>query len=264
MQQIFERQRIMHGLSRRIATVKSSTAVDGMRRVRLTSPDFRTLSAAGPHDHIKLFLPLESGELPEFGIDAEGRRFITPGAICRDMTVKEHDGDTIVLDIVDHADGPLINWARHAEPDSPVIVAGPRGSLLAPRPGAIILGADASALPALYRWVEELDDAVQITVIVNDIDTDVASYLEPVRRGRDITIIHTSGSDETIAALTELNPGADHYAWFAGEAGWLVDVRRWLRHSSAILRENMKIDGYWKRGTAGRNHHDPIDPTDVD
>lgn len=264
---LFERARVMHGMSRRTAEVISCEKVDRMYRVTLESSEFEQLSSPGPHDHVKLFFPLKDGTLPEFGEDAQGKRTVTPGTVSRDMTVKEQEGKRIVLDIVEHESGPMIEWARSVESGSQVIVAGPRGSLLPPHPPKIILGADGASLPALYRWVEELANDVDITIIVNGTELDVEDYLAPVTRGRTLaihTIDDTAEAAEALAILRDIAPGADTYVWFGGEAGWLLPIRRWLRNESGVIRGNIKVDGYWKAGVSGRDHHEPIDPNETD
>lgn len=261
----YERERILHDMARRIAEVVSSESVAGMRRVTLRSDDFATLNVAGPHDHVKLILPTSEGDLPRFITDESGRQRPEVGTVMRDMTVKCHGGETVVLDIVEHDGGPLIQWARTAVPGSPVIVGGPRSSQLPPHAPKVILGGDQSAFPALYRWLSVLDRETAVTVILNSCSADPAEYFSAVAPRDNLTILtldNDADGSQTVALLESLDLDAETYAWFAGEATWLMKPRKWLRYESPLDISNVKVDGYWKKGTAGLDHHAPIDPSD--
>ena len=101
----------------------------------------------------------------------------------------------------------------------------------------------------------------EITAIVSA-DFDPSEYLgwHPEVDLRVIPVDYTGES--LLAAMQAVNPSYDSYVWIAGEATTLVLTRRWLRQASAVNIENIKADGYWRVGEAGRDHHQPIDPAD--
>jgi len=51
----------------------------------------------------------------------------------------------------------------------------------------------------------------------------------------------------------------DTYAWFAGEAGALRAVRRHLRDEAGLGADRVEVDGYWRRGVADHDHHQPVE-----
>ncbi|UUT34408.1 siderophore-interacting protein [Microbacterium elymi] len=57
---------------------------------------------------------------------------------------------------------------------------------------------------------------------------------------------------------------ASTYVFAAGEASALVPVRRHLRHTLHLPREQYSVSGYWRVGVQAWDHHAPIDPVDPD
>ncbi|MBN9613092.1 MAG: SIP domain-containing protein, partial [Actinobacteria bacterium] len=52
--------------------------------------------------------------------------------------------------------------------------------------------------------------------------------------------------------------------FLAGEATALIPLRRHLRRERELPKAQVDVHGYWKRGTAGHDHHAPVDPSDDD
>ncbi len=52
-------------------------------------------------------------------------------------------------------------------------------------------------------------------------------------------------------------PLGDGFAWFAGEALSLRPVRRRLRETLGL--DSIDVSGYWKRGVAEHDHHEPVE-----
>lgn len=69
---------------------------------------------------------------------------------------------------------------------------------------------------------------------------------------------------EVGAALRELTFDDGTFATLAGEAGALIPWRRYLRRELGLPAAQVTADGYWKRGIADRDHHEPLDPADPD
>jgi NADPH-dependent ferric siderophore reductase len=127
----------------------------------------------------------------------------------------------------------------------------------------VILIADETALPAMARWIEMLPERVDILGIVELGNESDAAYLEPahVNRARVVWLDQGTGAlERCVRGVGELDD--DTYVWAAGEATSLIPIRRYLRRESALPAHRLKVDGYWKRGEAGRDHHAPIDPAD--
>lgn len=54
---------------------------------------------------------------------------------------------------------------------------------------------------------------------------------------------------ELMASLDDL------YVFAAGEAGAMKGVRRYLRREVGLPKDQLAVDGYWKRGVADHDHH---------
>ncbi|MHB1171789.1 MAG: siderophore-interacting protein [Lacisediminihabitans sp.] len=244
-------------------------------RVTVTGPGLASFASLGPTDHTKLFFAdAKTGQLAAPRLTPEGLQSPEAGTIiARDYTPRDFRQGTetcapeLDLDFVLHADGgPAAAWAQRAEPGDALVAGGPRGSLLPPSGASrFILVADESALPALARWIEFLPDDVEIIAFVELADESDAAYLEPVHVHRAKVIWLSKGTGALERALRNLGPiGGDSSVWVAGEATALIPIRRYLRRELGLPPGQVTVDGYWKLGEAGRDHHAPIDPSDPD
>lgn len=269
------RERVRHEFAVRPMTVaRWRDVTPRMRRVTLAGPMDGFVSD-GPADHVKVFFPdPATGELhapratPGGGIERpEGVQLIS-----RDYTPLVNDDGELELDFYLHDDGgPAAGWAGNLSEGDRIVVAGPRGSKLAPT-GAdrFVLGGDESALPALSRWLRILPDDADVTVLVEVQDADDEPYLvELAGPGRRISWLHrgdalpgtTSLLEDAVRAL----PRAEGlvFWWFGGEAGTLRPIRRHLRRELGLDASTVECSGYWKRGVANHDHHAPVDPDDA-
>ncbi|MBP2414755.1 NADPH-dependent ferric siderophore reductase [Arthrobacter stackebrandtii] len=258
---------VMHPLVPRLLHVAGiETLTPSMRRITLAG-----LAAEAPFpftpmatsDHVKLVFPeTETGEihLPTVADDRlampEGR----PRPIFRDYTVRAHDGDagTLDIDFVLHRHGPAGRWAIGAKLGDPLGVLGPRGSHIYPSDfDQFLIAGDETAVPAVARWLEELPRGAQATVLVS-----VASRAEqpalPRRAGTTVTFLDRSvhGAGVLAAAFAAVVPGPGRlFVWAAGEAGSLKPIRRHVREVLQLPPTHADIDGYWKVGVEGLDHH---------
>ncbi|WP_170297194.1 siderophore-interacting protein [Georgenia thermotolerans] len=268
------RERVRHPLAVRHLTVLRRRQLSArMLRLTLGGEDLTGFTADGPADHVKLFVPdPATGELhaPRVVGEAMERPDVAP--TVRDYTPRAlHDGG-LDIDVVLHAHpGPVSAWAERAVPGDPVAIAGPRSSQLLPAADHLLLGGDETALPALARWLERAPAGLPVDVLVELSDPADAEYLAAVARPEHALHVRyrgdaAPGTTTLLADAVRAVPAraGTGYAWFAGEAGSLVAVRRWLRHDSAFARGNVKVDGYWRRGVVALDHHAPVDPEDVD
>ena len=239
-------------ITRTLTVVRTTTLSPGLRRVTLGGADLTGFASLGATDHVKLLFP--EG-------DPDVKRDYTP----REFRAATDDAPAeLDIDFFFHGDGPASQWAAAAVPGSELTIGGPRGSHLPPTGASrFVLGADESSLPALARWIELLPQTHEILAFVELDNQSDAAYLEPdhVHKARVVWLNKSDGALER--AIRALGPiGDDTFVWVAGGASTLVPIRRYLRRELGLPASQVKIDGYWKSGEAGRDHHAPIDPSD--
>ena len=258
---------------RTLTVIETRRLSPGLVRVTLGGDDLAGFTSVGPTDHSKLFFPDPvTGETVAPRVTADGLTRPEFGTvIVRDYTPRAFRNghgnaeSQLDFDFVLHQDGgPASAWAAAAAPGDTLVVGGPRGSRMPPSGvKRFVLAADETALPALARWIEILPDDVEIVAFCELSNESDAAYLEPahVQRARVIWLKKGERAlERAIRSLGELD--ADTFVWAAGEAASLVPIRRYLRRELGLSAAQVKIDGYWKQGEAGRDHHAPIDPSD--
>ncbi|GAB2528644.1 siderophore-interacting protein [Paramicrobacterium agarici] len=272
------RERRRHELAVRRTTVQRVEWLnDSMVRVTVFGESLRGFTALGPNDHVKLFFPdPETGDLTTPEVTADGLKRPTDGLILsRDFTPlafrENGTGGVPELDIdfVVHGDeAPATSFAAHVHPGLQLGIGGPRGSKLVPDGIArVVLIADETALPAFSRWLRMLPPDVKVTSIVQVHDEDAESYLTGEHRTRtNVEVLYREdGPGQLIEAVRSLGSiGDDTFVWAAGEANELVDVRRYFRRDLGLPKEQVEVEGYWKRGIVNLDHHAPLDPSDPD
>lgn len=234
---------------RSVPVAKRTALSPGLVRFTLRGEELAGFTSLGAADHVKALFPHDV------------RRDYTPRAF---RPGSEGQPPELDIDFFLHGDGPASGWAASATEGDTLTIAGPRGSHLPPT-GArrVILGADESALPAFARWIEMFPEETEILGFAELDNPADAAYLDPdhVHRARVVWLDKAEGVLER--ALRGLGPiGDDTFVWFAGEATTLIPIRRYLRRELGLPASQVKIDGYWRRGEAGRDHHAPIDPSD--
>jgi NADPH-dependent ferric siderophore reductase len=270
------RERVRHDFAVRPMTVtRWRDVTPRMRRVTLAGP-MGGFASDGPADHVKVFFPNPAtGELHAPRVAPGGGIERPQGVelISRDYTPLVNDDGELELDLFLHDDGgPAAGWAARVSEGDQIVVAGPRGSKLAPTGvDRFVLGGDESALPALSRWLRILPDDADVTVLVEVQDADDEAYLAGLAGpGRRITWLHrgddapgtTSLLEDAVRALPQAEGLA--FWWFGGEASTLRPIRRYLRRELALDASTVECSGYWKRGVANHDHHAPVDPDDAE
>lgn len=272
------RERVKNPMAIRHLTVaRVRRLASSMVRVTLTGEELDGFTSTGPADHVKVFFPdPATGILTAPEMTPDGMRRPTDGVIIsRDYTplVSRHETASGIpeldIDFVVHGDeGPASAWAARAKEGDRLVVAGPRGSRLAPTEVMkAVLIADESALPALSRWVDMLPTSTEIVAIIEIGDDELEGYFGELQREQFSVewLYRSDGAGQLEESVRSLGPLDEHtYVWAAGEAGALVPVRRHLRRELGLGKEQVDVDGYWKRGITNRDHHDPVDPTDPD
>jgi NADPH-dependent ferric siderophore reductase len=169
--------------------------------------------------------------------------------------------------MVVHGDGVGSAWADRAEPGMRIGVLGPRGSEIVPLVHDwYLLAADETAIPALGRWLEALPAGVR-AVAFAEVSGPEEEQRFATRADLSLTWLHRGAAAPGTTDLLEravraagLPPGTG-YAWVAGEANTLRPIRRHLRQERGLAKEQVDVDGYWKRGETDHDHHAQDDET---
>jgi NADPH-dependent ferric siderophore reductase len=223
-------------------------------------------------DHVRVFFPNpETGELvapreqPDGSWPNEGG---TGDPIHRDYTVRAWDPETreLSLDFVLHGRGVAGRWARDAVPGDLLVVNGPSSNWRLPEnyPHYLALG-DETALPALARIIGEAPAGSHVTALIEIADAGEQQKLTgqaeidlhwvhrdsaPVGEG------HLSALETALRAWQPPAEVGSLFAFAAGETNSLKPIRRYLRNDIGLSKDQVVVDGYWKRGVGGFDHHD--------
>lgn len=240
--------RVRHALKmRRLDVVRVLRLTPRMVRVTFTGADLEGFVSAAPDDHVKLFFPVAGGQinLPTMGPDgplfAEG---VAPSP-ARDYTPRRYDAASNELDIdfVLHGEGPASTWAEGVKIGDQLGVGGPRGSMIVPDDyDHYVLVGDATALPAIGRWLEEMPANTPVTVLA-----EIASDEERQVLKRDVRWFiagESPGLDDTLAALQI--PEGDTFWWVATESRRARVLRALLVEQRGIDKHWVKATGYWQ------------------
>ena len=226
--------------------------------------DFRTPS---PTDHVGLVPPRADGELVLPDV-SDGRLRWPHGErpAMREYTVRRFDPAARELDVrvLLHGDGQLAQWAAGAQVGDHVGVVGPRVSKVMPDGFAnYLLVGDLTAVPAIARWLSVLPEGAMAQVLIaapSEEDVIELRCDQPVWLLW-LTELSTPEADHLPIALEQLRLySADTFAWAAGEAIAMQEVRRVLLEDHGLPPEAVKITGYWRRNEADFDYDAPLTP----
>lgn len=241
-------ERVRHDLKRRSLTVSTIERVTpNMLRITLTGSDLADFPSAAPDDHVKIFIDGADGQ-PQM----------------RDYTPRRFDREAceLVLDFALHEAGPATAWALSAKPGDPLVVGGPRGSLvLPPDIKRFLLIGDETALPAIGRRIEEAGADVEITVYAAVTGPGEQQVFESAAK---VTLnwIYRPAEDAASAqrllgALEGLVVAPGTYVWIAAEASVARAIRTHLVETLGYPLAWIKASGYWLLGQA--DAHEKLD-----
>lgn len=220
-------------------------------RVEVLSPHVRGITFGGDDladfashafdDHVKVFLPVAEGDAP----------------VVRDYTPRRFDTEQreLCIEFALHGEGPAARWAQAARPGDRLVVGGPRGSFIVPDDlGWYLLVGDSSSLPAVLRRLEELPATTRVQAIVQ-MDREDQRSLPAAAQGRlqwvpDVVTLRA-------AVRAWQPPAGEGFAWCAGEAAEMRELRRVLVEEKGVDRHAVRAAAYWKRGASG--HHERLD-----
>lgn len=223
--------------------------------------DFETLS---PTDHVGLIPPL-AGELVLPGL-SDGRLTWPEGGRppMREYTVRRFDPEAREIDVrvLMHGAGPVADWAAGVAVGDEIGVVGPRVSKLMPDDyeNYLFVG-DLTAVPAIARWLEQLPQGAMAQVLIaanSEEDVIELKCDEPI-----FVLWLTEGGSvpadrlaPMLAPLQLYSP--DTFAWAAGEAVAMREVRRVLLDKPELSPDTVKVTGYWRRDESAFDYEAPL------
>jgi NADPH-dependent ferric siderophore reductase len=248
-----------------VATVtRTERLAASMVRVVLGGPGLAGFQPSPCADsYVKaVFLPPSApAELPrddEGRVDLDAlRKVLDPGTPprLRSYTVRRWDAASaeLTLDFVVHGDEGLAGpWAASARPGDDLLLLGPGGAWSPPAEADWhLLVADESALPAVAVSAEHLPAGARAVALV-EVDGP-ADELPLTAPGLEVRWVHRGGRPvgqalvEAVRALP-WGDGVPH-AFVHGEAGFVKELRGYLRLERGLPREHLSISGYWRLGT---------------
>jgi NADPH-dependent ferric siderophore reductase len=226
---------------RRLVVREAKRLTPTMQRIVLEGRDLDDFVSKAPDDHIKVFVPTESGEVER-----------------RDYTPRRFDPSarTLAIDFALHDGGPVTTWATQAKLGDALEIGGPRGSMLVPWTFDwwLLIG-DETALPAIGRRIEEAPAGTKMISVAAVSGPDDEQRFEtraehtalwarrPMERATD--------PEPLLAALANVSfPTGDGFIWVAAEAKVARAVREYINVTRGHPRAWTKASGYWTKGLA--------------
>ncbi len=236
-------ERVRHEIKRRdVRVARVEELGPHFRRVTFAGEALADFVSASFDDHVKIFFEPASGTEPA----------------RRDYTPRHYDNAAreLTIEFALHGAGAASEWAAQAAPGQPLVIAGPKGSLIIPvdYDWHLLVG-DETALPAVARRLEQLPAGARAIVILNVADS---ADRRALASAADVQLTWVAGDAALLAAVRALElPAGDGYAWCAGEAAAMAALRRVLVEDKGHPREAIRAAAYWKRGATG--HHENLE-----
>ncbi|MGY3683818.1 siderophore-interacting protein [Streptomyces sp. TE33382] len=173
----------------------------------------------------------------------------------RTYTVRSWDPASreLAIDFVVHGDEGLAGpWAARARPGEQVTFLGPGGGY-GPQASADwhLLAGDESALPAIAAALEQMPAGALVHAFIEVQD---ASEEQKVVTADGVSVTWLHRGDRPVGeALTAAVKGLDFpageiQAFVHGEAGFVKQIRSYLRLDRKIPLQQLSISGYWRLG----------------
>lgn len=244
---------------RRIIVKQVETIAGCFRRIVLEGEQLQGFSSKGFDDHTKLFFPATPGdEVTPPTVSDDGIVWPDgPRPQSRDYTPLSFNAKTqeLTLDFYLHDGGVASQWAEHAQPGDPLVIGGPRGSLVVPLTyGWQLYVCDETGLPAVKRRLADLRDGganPHITLVVRAKSAQCVEYLDP---GPEISVewIITEGRSTEQADAAVMNkllslalPDADYFVWLTGEAQFVKAMSDYFTLTRKMDPTFVRSVAYW-------------------
>ncbi|SFN30822.1 siderophore-interacting protein [Variovorax sp. OV329] len=229
-------QRVRHELHRRdVEVVRVEPMGPHFVAVTFHAQALADFRSDGFDDHVK------------FMIDDDA----TGETVRRDYTPRRFDAvrRELTIEFALHGDGPAADWARKAQVGQRALIGGPRGSMIVPTDyDWHLLVGDDSALPAIHRRLEELPAGTRAIVIAQAVEP---SARRELASAASLEVQWVENGEAMVQALRALTlPEGEGYAWCAGEAAVMAQLRGVLLAEKQHPKESMKVAVYWKPGAA--------------
>jgi NADPH-dependent ferric siderophore reductase len=234
-------QRVRHEIKRRdVEVARVADLSPGFRSVTFTGESLEGFTSLSFDDHVKFVLPGADGN-----------------PVMRDYTPRRFDAKAreLTIEFALHGDGPAAHWASKAEAGQRATIAGPRGSFVIPvdYEWHLFVG-DETALPAIARRLEELPAGARAIVLAQVNERDRRAFATPAQ----LTVQWFARPQDLIEAVRSLGlPGGEGYAWCAGEARAMAQVRGILVDEKGHDKHAIRAAAYWKQGAAA--HHENLE-----
>lgn len=231
-------------------------------RVTLGGPEARNITSYGMDDDIRIQIPEDFDAIPlPPVVHFNPLRLIypdnAPPSQMRAITIRRLDPDNEELDLefVMHGEGIAARWAAQATPGQHVNIGGPRTSkVLEGTFDSYLFIGDATALPAIGRYIESLPAGSRVTVVA-EVESPEDALTWSTASDVDVTTTwlphqHTGPdrSDSLEAAVHALpRPAAPCFIFCAGESARVRQLRRQVIADWNIDKRHLSFAGYWKR-----------------
>jgi NADPH-dependent ferric siderophore reductase len=230
-------------------TVKSATEpLPNMRRITFCGDDLAPFLRDGLH--VKVVLPADGPQRWPV-LSPSGRIGWAPTAAApRHYTlraVRPRSGE-IDIDFVRHGRGVIADWAERADTGDAIGVMGPGGGVPPPPGLRVLLGGDATALPAIARILETLGPGAEGAVVVAAAP-DVERYLS-APSGVNVLQLPEDATGPVLAdAMARAGRAAMvQSGWFGGEFASAQAVRAAFKGALSLGRGRQISVAYWRRG----------------
>ena len=234
--------------------------------ITLTGDDLGDFQTPSPTDHVGIIPPASDGELRLPQVEEGRLRWPAARPPMREYTVRRFDpasGELDVRVLLHAGGGPVSGWAAAARPGDRIGVVGPLSSKVMPDgyPNYLLAG-DLTAVPAIARWLSVLPEgaSAQVLIAAGGEDDVIELHCAQPISVRWLTEGGRPAADQLPSALRELELyAADTWAWVAGEAVAMREVRRVLLDKPGLTSETVKVTGYWRRDRADFDYEAPLD-----
>ena len=235
-------QRVRHEIRRReVEVVDIHPVGTSMVSITFQGDTLEDFVSASFDDHVKFMFADSAGE--------QEHSDYTPSRY-------ERAARRQTIEFVSHAGGKASDWARQASLGDRAGIAGPRGAMIIPPDyDWHLLAGDVTALPAIHRRLEELPEGTEAVVVVQ---VSEAADRRDFRSRARLNVQWVETPEQLIAAVRALSlPASEGFAWGAGEAAVMRELRDVLAGEKGIPKEAMRVSAYWKKGSS--SYHQDLD-----